>query len=180
MRGNSFLGALALGIVAALGSIPWTMVWGMFFGHFWAAAGYCLAAAVVYVVAIAPSWSRGFRIGALAGLLAVAFGVLAPWPAEAVAGAVLILAVARSGFLYRSKPARALAIEGLLAFGGLLFAYALAGPAPLGTALAIWGFFLVQSLFFVLGGVRARREEEPGVDPFEQARKRALALMEGG
>ena len=180
MRGNSFLGALALGAVAALGSIPWTMIAGAFFGHFWAAAAYCLTAVVAYVVAIAPSWSRGFQIGTLAALLAAAVLVLAPWPSEAVASAALILAVLRSGFLYRSSPARALLIEGLLAGGGLLFASALAAPTPLGTALAVWGFFLVQSLFFVLGGVRARKEDEQGIDPFERARERALALLKEG
>ena len=180
MRGNSFSGALALAALAALGSIPWTIVAGPLLGRFWAVAAFCLAAVVVYVTAIAPSWSRSAEIGALAGVLAVAVGVLAPWPSDAVVGAALILAVARSGFLYRSRPARGLAIEGVLAFGGLLFASALARPTLLGTALAIWGFFLVQSLFFVAGGVRALKPDEPGVDPFDQARKQALALMEKG
>lgn len=180
MRGNSLIGSLALGAVAALGSIPWTLVVAPAFGRSWAVASYCLAAAVVYVVAIAPSWSRGVEIGALAGLLAAAAGVLAPWSMEAILGAVVILAVARSGLLYRSRPARALLIEGLLGAGGMLFAYALAEPTLLGTALGIWGFFLVQSLFFLAGGVQARREEAAGVDPFERARKRALALMEEG
>ncbi len=178
MRGDSLPGSLALGAGAALASIPWTMVAGPVFGRLWAVAAYCLGAVVLYVAAIAPSLRRGVEIGALAALAAAAVAVLAPWPSEAILGAALILAVARSGFLYRSRPARAVALESALAGGGLAFAGVLAAPTLLGAALAIWAFFLVQSLFFVAGGVEARGSDEPHVDPFERARKRALALME--
>ena len=90
----------------------------------------------------------------------------------------MILALSRSGFLYRSQPARALLLEGALSGGGLAFAYAMAGPGLLATALAIWGFFLAQSLFFLAGGVKQRDAEPAGTDPFEKARQRALALMD--
>lgn len=172
------LTTLGFGLVAGLGSIPWSMVAGPIFGSAWALAAYCLLATVLYVVAVAPTWSRAFAIGALAGLLATVTCILAPSPTVAVLGAALILAVARSGFLYRSQPARALLIEGVLTFGGLLFAGWLAGPSPLGSALAIWSFFLIQSQYFLIGGVASREPEEPPIDPFERARKRALALME--
>jgi hypothetical protein len=46
-------------------------------------------------------------------------------------------------------------------------------------AFAIWGFFLVQSFFFLLGGVAERAATPAGLDPFEVARARAVALMEG-
>lgn len=169
---------LAFGLVVALGSIPWAMVFGPFFGHFWALAGYCLAAAALYAGVIAPSWPRGVATGAAAGLAAAVVAVLATTPSEAILGAALILAVARSGFLYRGKPARTVVLEAALIFGGLLFARALAGPTLLSAGLAIWAFFLVQSLFFLAGGVREREGDEPRIDPFERARKQALALME--
>ncbi len=173
------LTTLVFGAVAGLGSIPWAMIASpAFFGRTWALAAYCLIVTVLYLVAVAPSWSRGLVIGGLASLLAAATLVAAPSPSVAVAGAALILAVARSGFLYRGKPARALLIEGVLAFGGLLLASWLAGPSPLGSALAIWTFFLVQSPYFLIGGMADRESEEPVIDPFERARKRALALME--
>ena len=172
------LTTLGFGGVAALGSIPWAMVVGPILGRPWALATYCLGAVVLYIVAIAPSWSRGVLIGGLACLPAISIGILAPWPADALTGAALILAVARSGFLYRSKPARALVIEGGLAALGLLIANWLGGPTLLETALAIWSYLLVQSLFFLLGGVANRESEEPRIDPFERAHKRALALME--
>ena len=169
---------LAFGMVAALGSIPWAMVVGPFFGRSWALAGYCLAAVTLYVAVIARGWHRGFVAGAVTGLVSVAIALIAATPSEAVLGAVAILAVARSGFLYRSKPARAVVLEAAVIFGGLLFARLLAGPTLLSSSLAIWGFFLVQSLFFLAGGVRERESEEPQIDAFERARRRALALME--
>ncbi len=172
------LRTLAFGLFAALGSIPWAMVLGPFFGQFRALAGYCLVAAVLYVAVIAPSWPRGLAAGAVAGLAAVAVAVLAARPSEVIFGAVLILAVARSGFLYRGKPARAVLLEAVLTSGGLLFARALAGSTVLSAGLAIWAFFLVQSLYSIAGGVRERESDEPQIDPFERARRRALALME--
>ncbi len=171
-------GSLVFGAVAALGSIPWTIATGPFFGRAWTLAGYCLAAVVLYVVAIAPSWSRGIAIGTFAALAGGAVAVLATSPAEAILGAALILSVARSGFLYRAAPVRALLLEAALTIGGLLFACALAGPTLLGSAFAVWAFFLVQSLFFLAGGVAERAPEEPAVDPFERARKQAVVLME--
>ncbi len=169
---------LAFGAVAALGSIPWAMVFGPFFGHAWALAGYCLGAAALYAGVIAPSWPRGVAAGAVASVAGVAVAVLATRPTEVILGAAMILAVARSGFLFRGKPARTVVLEAGLVFGGLLFARALAGGTLLSAGLAIWAFFLVQSLFFVAGGVREREPDELRIDPFERARKRALALME--
>ncbi len=178
MRGHSLLGSLVFALVTALGSIPWMMTAGRLLGGPPALGIYCLVAMVLYVVCIAESWSRGVTIGALAGGLALLVGMLTPMPAGAVVGGGLILAIARSGFLYRGKPARVLVVEGLLVGGGLLFARAPAEGSLLATALAIWSFFLVQSLFFLIGGMRKRRSEEVAGDPFERARQQALALMD--
>lgn len=177
MRGGSVLGSLAFALVAALGSIPWILVGEPFVGRLWAAALYCLVTLVLYLFVIAPSVARGFAIAGLAAVAAGVVGLLASWPAEAILGAVVILAVARSGFLYRRVPARALVSEVLLSLGGLLFARAVGGPTVLGIGLAIWSFFLVQSLYFLIGG-RSEVTEEPAVDPFERARQQALVLMD--
>lgn len=169
---------LAFGGVAALGSIPWAMVLGPFFGRSWALAGYCLLAVTLYLAVIARGWHRALVVGTAVSLCAGVVAVLATTPSEAVLGAVVILAVARSGFLYRGRPARTVVLEAAMTCGGLLFARLLAGPTLLSAGFAIWGFFLVQSLFFLAGGVSEREPEEPKIDPFERARRRALALME--
>ncbi len=178
MRGGSLLGGLAFAVVAALGAIPWLMVTGLFLGHGDATALYCLGLLILYVITIATGWPRALSTGALAAVLAAVLGALAPSSALVLAGAAVALAVLRSGFLYRSRPLRGLLIEGLLAGGGLAFAGLLAGSSLLGTALAIWGFFLVQSLFFLAGGVAERSDDGPAADPFDRAREQALALIE--
>ncbi len=169
---------LAFGALAALASIPWTMVLGPFVGQSWALAGFCLGAAALYAAVLTATWARGVAVAVLTGLAAAAVAILATAPSEAILGAAMILAVARGGFLYRGKPARTVVLEAALILGGLLFARALAGPTLLSAGLAVWAFFLVQSLFFLAGGVRERESDEPRIDPFERARKRALALME--
>jgi hypothetical protein len=98
-------------------------------------------------------------------------------PELAIALAVL-LALARSGILYRARPARALATEAILIGAGLLFARYLGGFTLVSTALALWGFLLVQSFFFLIGGVRVRSLVEGGADAFEEAHRRALALLD--
>ncbi len=175
---NTLSGSLAFALVAALAAVPWTMVTVPILEPFAAVAGYAAAAVALYLMWIAPSLSRGLRIGALAGVLTAGAGILAPGLSEALLAMAAILAVARSGFLYRSRPARAVVLEGTLLAAGLLFARAIAGSTSLGVGLGIWGFFLVQSLFFLAGGVDGRPVEEPGVDPFDKARRRALALLE--
>jgi hypothetical protein len=91
--------------------------------------------------------------------------------------AALIGAV-RSGLLYRARPLRAILTEVALALGGLLFARLLLGPSALAAMLAIWGYFLVQSLFFLIPGARPGRGDDPVPDPFERAHARALALLD--
>ena len=178
MRRNTLSGGLAFALAAALAAVPWTMVMVPILWPVTAIAGYAAAVVALYPVWIAPSLSRGLKVGALAGLLAAVAGVLAPGLSEALLAMAAILAVARSGFLYRARPARGLVLEGGLLAVGLLFARALAGATSLGVGLGIWGFFLVQSLFFLAGGVDQRKAEEPGGDPFDQARRKALALIE--
>jgi hypothetical protein len=177
MRGHSFPGSLLFAVVAALGAVAWILAARPFFGTPMATALYAILVVLVYVVAIADSWSRGVRIALLAGAVMAVLALALRTPAGLLVGAAATLALTRSGFLYRSKPARALLVEVALVVGGLLFARALLGPSPLGLALAVWGFFLIQSIFFLVGGVRRRQPDPPPIDPFEQARKRVHELM---
>ena len=178
MRRNTLFGSLVFGAVAALAAIPWTMRMVPVLWPYTAVAVYAVAAVALYLLWIAPTLSRGLRIGVLAGLLAAVAWALAGGLPEGLVASAAVLGVARSGFLYRTRPARALALEGALLAGGLVFARALAAPTSLGVGLGIWGFFLVQSLYFVAGGVEGRRDEEPGIDRFEKARRETLALLE--
>ena len=140
-----------------------------------AAVRFLLVAAVVaYAALLAPSRSRGARAAALAaGLGALSLGIRA----TALATAAL-LGVCRSGILFRARPARAVLLEGLLLAVGLAIAAFLAGPWLVRPTLATWGFWLVQSAFFAIGGIGPRLEEPGPDDPFERARAQVLALLD--
>lgn len=175
MRARRFGQSLLFALLAALGSIPWTLATGSAVGRGRAEALYWLALAVLHLVWIAPGWPCKLRTGVLACGAAAALTVV---PAPAFLGAAILVAVGRSGLLYRAKPARAVATEALLVGGGLAFAGWLAGPSLLDQAFSVWGFYLLQSLFFLLGGVAERREEAQ-TDPFDDALRRATAVLEG-
>jgi hypothetical protein len=89
-----------------------------------------------------------------------------------------VLAVGRSAFLYGRPAARAVVIETFLVAGGLLFARFLAGHSALAMVLSVWSFFLVQSFYFLVGEARQRERSGAHPDPFEDARARALALLD--
>ena len=130
-----------------------------------------------YIVVASPSLVRGLRYGALTFGLGVGLYALAPGGVVLFASAIL-LAVMRSGLLYRAKIGRAFAIEGILFLVATSVAQLLAGSTVLSYGLAVWAFFLVESAFFLFEGARSRAESGPPEDPFERARREATRLME--
>lgn len=143
-----------------------------------ALAMYLLAVASVYVAGLGASPRRALGAGILASVMSTAVLVLAPGLGSVVAGAVAILAVGRVRLFQRGGTARTLAIEGATLAVGLLLARTLAGPEPVQVALALWAFFLPQSLYFLLGGLTTRRDRIGDLDPFDVAHHRAEALLE--
>ena len=185
-RTGGFASSLGFAMFAALATVPFVLVAAPIVGGGTILVLGSLLLGTGYLLAIAPSWSRGVRIAMVALGLGIVLAIAAPTKGAAVLGAVCVLGVLRSGFLYRSRPVRALVIETGLLSSGLLLASILAssgvaagyGSMGLRFALAVWGFFLVQSLFFVLGGISVRPEETDGVDPFVKAREEAMRIME--
>jgi len=179
MRWNGFGRSLLFAALAA-GAYP---IFALFanpvLGRASALSLYLLGIAAVYAAGLASRRSRAALAAGIASALGVGVLLLASSVGTVAAGAALIVGVCRSGVLYRSRRARALLAETILLAGGLGLARFLAGPDTLQVAFAIWGFFLVQSFFFLLGGVAERAERSAGLDPFEVASARALALMEG-
>ena len=164
----------ALGSAAAL---PAAVV---FLGPAWgtsAALGlYVWAAAGLYAWGVARGrrgrWAAA--AGALGGaLLAWSFSPGLAW--SALGGAALV-ALCRGVIEPRQRRGRALAIELLLGGAGLGAAAFLASGGLRSLALATWGYFLVQSLYFLLGG-RAGAGRAAELDRFEQARARLQQLL---
>ncbi len=179
MHCNTFVRSAAFAAAAGCGVMPWLLVVAPLFGVHGALWFYLVVVSAAYVAAIAPSLRRG--LGACMLVLMLGGGIAAvasALPELAVALAVL-LALARSGCLYHAPPGRAVAVEIGLIAGGLLFARFLAGSSLLSVMLALWGFLLVQSVFFFIGGVGERRPGAAHQDPFDAAYERAKALLDG-
>lgn len=177
MRGwSSFGRALGFAVAAAAALLVAAPLLAPVFGTRALLRGFAVGVAVVYLMGLGPRW-RGVASAAVAAGLGAVLLVLPLPVASTVAAMAGVVALCRSGILYRQRPLRALVAEALLLAGGLALARFLAGGGPVSWALATWGYFLVQSTFFLIGGVRVRREA-PSEDPFERARAELLALLE--
>ena len=178
MRWNDFGRSLVFAAALAAAWPAVALVAGPLLGVSTTLSLYLVAAAALCVWGIAPDRARGAGGGLATATLGALGLVLARDVWEVAAVAAVALGIARSGLLYRTRAARGLLLEATLLGGGLVLARWLATPGPLGVALALWGFFAVQSGFFAVGGVRERRAEVGGADRFEHARRRALELLE--
>ncbi|MCP3985227.1 MAG: hypothetical protein GY723_12630 [bacterium] len=143
-----------------------------------ALAIYLLTVASVYVAGLGPSPRRALGAGLLAAFMSAGVLVLASGLGSVVAGAVAVLAVGRVRLFRAGGLARTLTVEGLTLGVGLLLARFIAGPDPMHVALALWAFFLPQSLYFLVGGLTTRHDPIEGLDPFETAHHRAEALLD--
>jgi hypothetical protein len=171
------------GAVVAAGWLAWAVLAAPIIGLWDASALYLIGATAVSVVTLAgstggrPSVSRRITAALAVSVVAALLALCARTTTELCVALAVVFGVARSAFLYRAAPARAVATELVLLVGGLLFARFLAGSSLLSWAIALWGFLLVQSFFFLVPGVHPRAAAVRG-DPFEEAHRRATALLE--
>jgi hypothetical protein len=132
--------------------------------------------------AYAPLLARKSRtpIRALAGPLLLLAAVL---PVAASAGGFALpaatgLAWIRSAICFRGPLARRLVAETLTAAAGLAVCAGLRPPGVTGWVLAVWMFFLIQALYFVIvEAPPVARGEPPARHPRETLRRRAQALL---
>jgi hypothetical protein len=177
IRLDSFGRSAAFAAVAALGWMPWAIVVAPILGWPAARAVYLVGVTAVYAGGLAESPPRRASVALVVALAGGLLALVARGTPELCIALAAALGVARSGFLHRAAPARGVAIEAVLLVGGLLFARFLVG-GPLGTALAVWGFFLLQSCFFLMGGVGGSARAGRHPDPFEEAWARATDVLE--
>jgi len=178
MKWNSFGRSLAFAALAGAAWPAFALATGPVIGTRAALSLYLVASAATYVAGLTPHRVHAIGAAIVAALLGAVFAAVARDPAVVALGAAIGVGVCRSGLLYRARAGRALATETCLLGGGLLLARFLAALGFLGVALALWGFLLVQSGFFLIGGVGERAGDARGIDRFESARRRALALLE--
>lgn len=179
METKGFGKSLVFGALAALATTPFLLLARSLLGSGSAVALWSILLAAGYLAYVAPDRARGARVFFLALFLGLAVLSLAS-PSTTVLASAALVPVLRSGMLYRRRAARALAIESALLLVALflvqLFTSAARGALPI--ASAVWAFFLVESLYFLMGGIASRRETGASEDPFERAARKAESLME--
>jgi len=176
LRWDSFARSLAFAALAAAGLPVAVTFAGALFGAEGAARLYAIAAAAAYAIGLCPDRSR--RVGALA-FAAFAGVLLALLPLDLRATAVAaagIVAFVRGVLLADGRTLRALSIEAVFGAAGLAAAAHFARGGLFALCLAFWGYFLVQSGWFLIGGPAAAGETAR--DPFDRARSRLLRLLE--
>ena len=178
MRWDSFGRSAAFAAVAALGWMPWVVMAAPLVGSSAARTLYLIGLTFAYVAGLGGPTTRRLAAAVLTGIAGITIAVVCRDAIVLCVGLGVALAVARSVFLYRAVPARAVVTEAALAGGGLLFARLLGTASPLGAALPIWGFFLVQSCFFLAAGAREQRTDSGHPDPFDSAYARAMDVLE--
>jgi len=126
-------------------------------------------------------WSRT-RFTAIFFPLALLLGV-AFWPrthAGFLLIAIGIFSWIRSGICFKNTPLRALTAELITVLGGSMLVAFWWPQSITSWALAVWLFFLVQSVyFFIIPPKEHHRKMLENSDPFEQARREAERVLEG-
>jgi hypothetical protein len=176
MRTHGFAHSALFAALAALGAFPWLALTGPLLGPARALRLYLVMVTAGYVAGLGPG-RRSFGVALVVAILGCGITTLAHTLGEVALGLAVVLGTARSAVLYRARTARAVVTEIVLVATGLVFARFLGGPTLVSVMLAIWGFFLVQSLFFLVGGVSTRRASGAHPDPFDEAHARALAIL---
>jgi len=174
---SGFTRTLLFGALAALGVPATGLLLAPVLGSSLTLSLYVLGLPIAYVAWVAGSLRRAVLAAGLAAIGTFVLLLFLPGHALCAVGAAGILAAVRSGFLFRAPQPRLLVLEAILLVAGLAVADALATPGLVGSALAVWGFFLVQSLYFPLARPRVRADRPAG-DPFERARERLEHLLD--
>ena len=185
-RPGGFSRSLRFALLCAAACGLWIVLAGPILGRKLAVESAFALAAGAYLIGIAPRRTTGMTAATLL-LGASAVLMLAGVRASIFASALAVgIGVLRSAWLWPVSPgdaaafARRFLAELALLGGGLAFAAKLGRADVFPEALALWGFLLVQSAFFVLEGAAAPavRAQPMAIDPFEGSCRRLRAVLE--
>lgn len=176
-RIETFGGAVGFAAVAAIAWVPWGSVVAPFTGGAPALSFYMVAVVTAYVAALAAGRPAAVRLVAVTLVLGGAALLATRSVGELALALAVVVSVLRSGIVFGPPTARSMVAELVLIGGGLMLARVLAAAwPPVAGVVALWGFFLVQSVYFLLGDMDARADAP--ADAFETAYRRAVELLE--
>ena len=177
MRWNSSTRSALFAAAAGVGVAAWILAAEPVLGGRRALTLALALLPAIYLGGLAPRGAVRLGVTAAATVLGAILALAGATFGELALALGVLLGALRSGVVYRVHPGRALLAEVVFVGGGLVFARFLAGPSALSIGLAVWGFFLVQSAFFLIGGTRERSSAER--DPFDDTLRRATAILDG-
>lgn len=178
MRVEGFVSSAVFGAFLAIALVFVETVFARFLGSSDVLVLYLAACVVAYASLIARDPRSTLRNAALGAFLSIGVLVMADGIEGIAIGLAVVIGVVRSGLDAETRTGRALCFEGVLGCAALIFASALSWPGWLGSAAALWGFSLVQSLYFLVPVSRRRASRDALGDPFERARERLLGLLD--
>ena len=91
-----------------------------------------------------------------------------------------ILSWIRSGVCFQGSLAKVLGAELVACVGGGVLVAYFAPHSTVAWAMAVWMFFLVQSLYFIVAVDAGNEGEKVELDPFEKARRQAERILSHG
>ena len=177
MTVRSFGGTLAFGVAAGLGFPGFAVLSSSVLGTHTALWLWIALGAIAYSALLGHDWPGRVTGAFVAALFVVPTALLTSGIAGIAMGAALAVAIARSRLCGAGQVPRTVAVEAVLAALGFAFVAALGGPGWFPISLAIWGWFLVQSLYFLLGG-RSAPAPTGEIDPFDLAHDQARRILE--
>jgi hypothetical protein len=178
MRINGMTSTLCLGAAAAIALVFSQHVAAPLIGSSNVLALVLVGFTVSYAALLGATPRRALRNGAAALAGSIIVALFSDGVVGLALGQAIVLGAIRSGLEYSMKPARAVVVESILLVLGLGFAFWIAWPGWLGEAAGLWGFALVQCLYFIVPGRRRADRRERAGDPFDRAREQLLTLLE--
>ncbi len=179
MNEHGFARTIGAGIAAAVSLVFVQHLAAPWMGSASVATLHGAGSLILYTAWLAPSRRAAFRNAAVALAGVALIFVVADSLETRWLGLALLLAFLRSGLGPSMRPARAVVVEVGLLGGGLAMAVWLAGAGWFGQALGLWGYALVQSLYFLVPGRASPRfEQSSDGDPFDRARDRLINLLD--
>jgi hypothetical protein len=174
---QGFASSLIFGALLAISFVFSAVALGPFLGHDSTLALHLGGGLIAYAAALAPSGRKALRNALVAALGGAAVLLATSAPGGLALGATMVLAAIRTGLSTGGGSPRSWLAEGVLGVAALVFAGSIGFAGPIGQATAIWGYALVQSLYFLVPGPRLRRTRSQE-DPFEKACGRLVLLLD--
>jgi hypothetical protein len=174
---HSFGRALGFAALAAALSFPVLILGGMGWGYEASFAMYLLALAPLSTFSAAPGLGSGLRAGVVTAVLSLTLVAIVDSVQAALLATLVNLAIGRALLHGPRALGRVLFVE--LALSALSFGVfaAFRDQHLIGDAIAVWGVWLVQSVFALVTQAAQPRGEEP-VDRFVAARAAAERLLQ--